>query len=72
MAETERFMTVDSAGRQHVVVVRGSSINTGSLDGPRASIDGLKTLSLLDGSPVKRLQDGTFQVVSTREVLRRV
>ena len=67
---TGTFMVDGNDGRSYTIYIYTDFINAGTLDDPRAEIEGLKELRTSDGKAVNRLSKGEYQVVQTGVILR--
>ncbi len=70
--EAKRFVTKNQNGVQRVVVEWVTLITTSPLSGPPSTLKGSRHWTLLDGSGVNYVDDSSFQVVQTDEILRKV
>jgi hypothetical protein len=70
MEVVERFTAVGPDGNRFRVVVLQSRIDTSSFDG-RSSTAGMKSIKLDDGRHVNRIDDNTFEIVETGQLITR-
>jgi hypothetical protein len=70
--EAKRFVTKNQNGVQRVVVEWVTLVTTNPLSGPPSTLKGSRHWTLLDGSGVNYVDDSSFQVVQTDEILRKV
>ena len=71
MTMANSFKAVSENGTIYEIIEYGSTIDVSSHDG-RASIPGLGTLATSTGLTVNDQGDGTFKIVQTGEVLRKI
>jgi hypothetical protein len=67
----ETILLYGEDGTQQRAFVHQERINTSSMDGV-ASIPGLKTIRLQDGTPLNYVDEQTFKNVATGELLSRI
>lgn len=71
--ETERIKVATESGKQMTLVCFQNFHDATSIgDQAKRWVPGMKRLALSDGSPVNRIDDDTFSIVATDEIVRRV
>jgi hypothetical protein len=60
----------NDAGNAYKIHVHRSRIGAGNLDNPDETVEGLASYRLTNGGAVNKVDDNTFQIVATGEVLR--
>ena len=68
----DRFEAVSDDGQQFTVDVYQDVTTTRTLNGAASQIRGLKRVALSDGRDVNRIDEKTFKIVSTDQVIRKV
>ena len=71
MKELQRFHAKGESGIVYEIVEYGPEIDASHL-GERDTIQGLGELHTTTGSPVNDRGDGTFKIVHTNEIVRRI
>ncbi|MGE3745572.1 MAG: hypothetical protein AB7G25_07680 [Sphingomonadaceae bacterium] len=71
MQEIDRFKAQADDGSIYEIVEYGSRIDTSHLTG-KGSIKSLSELRTTSGSPVNDLGDGSFKIVRTGEIVRKI
>ncbi len=61
----DTFDAYDDKGNRYTVHVRSSYINNDSLSGPGERIEGLRSYHLAGGGALNRIDDQTFEVITT-------
>jgi hypothetical protein len=72
MVETRRFRARKDDGEVVTVIEFQEQISFRPLNGPPSSLPGAKVLTLPDGSHVNFIDENTFKIVQTGEVVRRL
>ncbi|RWC61071.1 hypothetical protein [Mesorhizobium sp.] len=70
--ENERINARSDGGTTHIVIETQNIIETRMLDGSVSRTKGLKSLRLQNGAAVNHIDDDTFKIVQTDEIIRRV
>jgi hypothetical protein len=70
--ETRRITCRDDAGNQHTVIEYQEIIPAPSFGDPSAKIFGMKRLTLSTGDHVNFIDENTFKIVATDQIIRRV
>jgi hypothetical protein len=70
--EATRYLTENEDGVQFTVVEWVKIITARPLSGPTSTAKGARRWTLLNGSAVNYVDENTFQVVETDEILRKV
>ncbi len=70
--EIDRFPAITDSGEEVTVAVFQNMIDSRTLDNPNAEpTPGLKTFILSDGRSLNLIDDGTFTIVQTGEIVRK-
>lgn len=72
IVETDRFNARSDDGTIYTVIEYQNILESRMLDGSVSRAKGLKSLFLTNGASVNYIDDDTFQVVQTDEIIRRV
>lgn len=70
MAYSETFFVYTDSGEEMEAIVIHRRIDTSTLDGS-SSIPGIATIRLLNGLHLNRIDDNTFEIVETGEIVKR-
>lgn len=70
--EIDRITAVSDSGRAYVVVVLQEFIERTPIGRPREWLPGIKSYELESGMPVNFVDDDTFRIVQTDEVIKKV
>ena len=70
--ETNRFPVISDHGRQYVVIEEQDYITVNALSSPPEEIQGLKSLSTTTGYSVNYIDDNTFKIVETYDIVHKV
>lgn len=68
----ERFKAKGNSGSEYEVLVIQRLVRNSTLDGLDSSLAGLPEAMLADGRRLNKIDDDTFKVVDTGEVVRRL
>ena len=71
VVERQRFKCRDDDGNEHTVIEYQELIDTSSDDGP-GSIEGMRSLVDSRGHDITPIDDNTFQILLTGQILRKV
>ena len=72
MIETGRIRALKDDGGIITVFEFQQQVSSRPLDGPARTLPGMKVLTLPDGSPVNFVDEHTFKIVQTGEIVRRI
>ncbi|APO74293.1 hypothetical protein AM571_CH01458 [Rhizobium etli 8C-3] len=72
LQETDRIQARGESGRIYTVIERTKIISMRMLDGSVSQAKGTKQLSTADGQHVNWIDENTFQIVLTDEILHRI
>ena len=72
MKEIDRFQVISESGNEHTVIVYQEYIDVSTHDDPNASIPGSKSGVTLEGYHVNFIDENTFKIVETDEIVRRI
>lgn len=71
--EIDRFTAVTESGLSYKIVAYQEFIRVSAMSSPESWIPGMKRLELANGSsPVNRIDDSTFKIVLTNEIVRKL
>ncbi len=71
-AEIDRFLAVSDKGTEYTVVVSQYFISTRNADKSPGEIPGVRDMITTTGQIVNPLDDNTYRIASTKEILRKV
>ena len=72
MKEIDQFEVISEAGKEYTMTVYQEYINVSSHDDPNATIPGHKQAHTLEGYHVNFIDNNTFKIVETNEVVHRI
>jgi len=70
--EIERFQAVSDSGNKYTVLIYQKFIDASTAEDPNKYIPGIKSARTLDGQPLNRIDDKSFEIVETGEIITRI
>lgn len=70
--EIRRFIAETDDGEKFTIIEYQNFTTHRPINGPSQTIPGLKRLTLLDGSHVNMIDEETFQIVQTDQIIRKI
>lgn len=72
MKEIDQFQVISESGKEYTVTVYQEDIDVSSHDNPNATIPGHKRALTLEGYHVNFIDDNTFRIVETNEIVHSI
>jgi hypothetical protein len=70
--KTNEFMVKTDGGEQYTIIEYTDVIPAGSFQDPKKEVPGLKTLMTSDGQHVNYREDGTYEIVESGKIARKI
>lgn len=72
LKEIDRFKAKSASGKEYLIIVTQKFIDASTADDPNAIIPGLKSAKTADGRFLNFIDENTFKLVDTGEILTRI
>jgi hypothetical protein len=70
--KTDEFMVKTDDGEEYLIIEYTDMVQAGSFEDPEREIPGLKTLMTTDGQHVNYNEDGTYEIVESGKIARKI